>query len=169
MQLLRPTSKRDELDSAEQCARELLETVPPITWFIRRHMSNHRSGLSLIQLRTLCLIESRPCASLSAIADNIGATLPTASRMVSGLVESGLVTRVGCEEDRRQVSLELTAKGQEVVAASRRETQKELAAELEQFSPEQREKISEAMGILRSAFGSLSGNKQERNSESMSS
>ncbi len=160
MQLLRPASKPTGHDGAAECAREVLETVPPITWFIRRHMSGQRRGLSLIQLRTLCLIEAQPCVSLSAIADNIGATLPTASRMVSGLVESGLVTRGGREDDRRQVSLELTAKGQEVVAASRKENQKHLEREVEQFSPEQRETIVQAMEILQTAFGSLSGNKQ---------
>src|SRR5215813_10563724 len=89
MQLLSGATKGER---AGECAREVFEAVPPVIWFIRGHMAKHRAGLSLPQCRVLCLLDHQPDASLSTIADFIGASLPTASRMVSGLVEEGWVS-----------------------------------------------------------------------------
>jgi DNA-binding MarR family transcriptional regulator len=126
-----------------------------VNWFIRGKMRRHRKGLSLPQFRVLFLVEREPCASLSIVADFLGSSLPTASRTVSGLVNKGLIQRGGCMDDRRQLSLKITARGQSVLNAAVEMTQAELAAEVEKFTPRQRELISDAMDILRTVFGSL--------------
>src|SRR5580700_10156635 len=102
MQPLRITT---DSESGTDCALDLLDAVPPVIWFIRREMRAFRKGLSLPQFRTLSLINRQPAASLSAVADHLGASLPTASRMVQGLVAQGLLARKGCREDRRQLAL----------------------------------------------------------------
>ena len=81
--------------SAGDCATDLLDSVPPVIWFIRRQMRDHRHGLSLPQLRVLAKVHSQPTASLSAVAEHVGASLPTASRLVNGLVAKGLLARAG--------------------------------------------------------------------------
>src|SRR5208283_3192855 len=100
MQQLRATM---DAVSAEGCAREVLDAIPPVVWFIRREMRVFRKDLSLAQSRTLALIQRQPCASLSAVSDHLGSSLPTASRIVQGLVEQGLLVRKGCPDDRRQL------------------------------------------------------------------
>jgi DNA-binding MarR family transcriptional regulator len=141
--------------SANRCARTVLSAVPAVNWFIRGKMRRHRKGFSLPQFRTLFLVEREPCASLSDVADFLASSLPTASRIVSGLVNKGLIQRSGCSEDRRQLSLKITARGQSVLNRAVQMTQAELEAEVQRFTPEQRASISDAMEILKTVFGSL--------------
>jgi DNA-binding MarR family transcriptional regulator len=141
--------------STDRCARTVLSAVPAVNWFIRGRMRRHRKGLSLPQFRTLFLVEREPCASLSVVADFLGSSLPTASRIVSGLVSKGLIQRSGCSDDRRQLSLKITARGQSVLNRAVEMTHAELEAEVQRFTPEQRASISDAMETLKTVFGSL--------------
>jgi DNA-binding MarR family transcriptional regulator len=152
MQSLSPASN---CGSPGRCASALLSAVPAVNWFIRGKMRRHRKGLSLPQFRVLFLVEREPCASLSVVADFLGSSLPTASRIVSGLVNKGLIQRSGSMNDRRQLSLKITARGQSVLTRAVEMTQAELASEVERFTAQQRASISEAMDILKTVFGSL--------------
>lgn len=152
MQLLRETS---ESRLADISARELLDAVPPVIWFIRRQMRHFRRDLSLAQFRTLTLVNRQPAASLSAVADHLGASLPTASRMVHGLVERGLLARQGCQGDRRQLALAITPRGEALLNTAWEETQASLKSELSRLSPVQQQNIADAMQLLKGVFGAL--------------
>ena len=144
--------------SAGACARAMLDGMPQVMWFIRRHMRRHRTrGLSVPQFRTLVLLDRYPSASLSLVAENLGAALPTASRMVTGLVRKGLVRREACPTDRRQVSLVLTPKGRSAFEAARHETQNEVALKVSRLTPEQRGTVAEAMRLLGDVFAGPAG------------
>jgi DNA-binding MarR family transcriptional regulator len=122
-------------------------------WFIRRQVRRHRTHrLSVPQYRTLCLLDRMPHASLSEVADHLGATLPTASRMVSNLVTKGLAERKPCPDDRRQMSLQLTAKGRRAYEGAQQETQQSLAAEVASLTDAERAAIAEAMRLLGDVF-----------------
>src|SRR6185436_7836442 len=128
MQVLAPAN---ESTSADRCAGAILDGLPPVMWFIRRYMRQQRvSGLSVPQFRALCLLARFPTASLSHIAEHLGSSQPSASRLISGLVTRGLVTRKEAPGDRRQVTLALTPLGKSVQAASHRATQERLAEEI---------------------------------------
>ncbi|HTL30837.1 MAG TPA: MarR family transcriptional regulator [Tepidisphaeraceae bacterium] len=121
--------------------------------FVRKHMRSHRArGLSLPQFRTLALLHSVPAANLSAVAEFLGASLPTASRIVSGLVTKGLVERCEHASDRRQLELALTARGAATVETAHRATRDELSKELQTLSPAQRASLVRGMHALRSLF-----------------
>jgi DNA-binding MarR family transcriptional regulator len=136
-----------------QCAREVLDAVPPVMWFIRRQMRTHRGGLSLAQFRSLVRVERPPQATLSSVAEHLGATLPTASRIVAGLVDKGLMIRNDCRWDRRQVLLELTGRGREVLKNARKWTQQYMELELEKLTQSQRKALIVAARVLKSVFG----------------
>jgi DNA-binding MarR family transcriptional regulator len=152
MQQLRETIEKE---TARDCAREVLDTVPPVIWFIRREMRVFRKGLSLPQFRTLSLVHRQPSASLSAVAEHLGSSLPTASRMVQGLVQQGLLKRDGCPGDRRQLSLALTERGELVLQTAWAGTQGRLAEQFEKLSPADRQVVTEAMAVLNEIFGAL--------------
>jgi DNA-binding MarR family transcriptional regulator len=121
-------------------------------------MRRHRTrGMSIPQFRTLVLIDDQPTVSLSAVAENLGSSLPTASRIVSGLVSKGLIIRKTCSDDRRQCSLRLTATGRAALNEGRRATQEQLAAELARLSERERGIVAEAMRNLNSVFGKEQG------------
>src|SRR3954471_9982889 len=121
MQLLLEASNRPARGpeaAADACAAALLDALPSVMWFIRQQMRSRRTkGMSVPQFRTLVLLKRYPSASVSAVSENLGSSLPTASRIVAGLVNKGLVTRKSRKDDRRHVSLELTARGRAALDA----------------------------------------------------
>jgi DNA-binding MarR family transcriptional regulator len=158
MQLLVEASKsraqRPRDDHAAECAGAILQGVPPAIWFIRRHMRDNRAaGLSIPQFRALMRIARNPSASLSDIADHLGVSQPSASRLISGLVSRGFVTRDECATDRRQITLTLTARGRTIRSKSQEATQAKLAEAIAHLPARQQQVISEAMEILHQVFG----------------
>ena len=159
MQLLSAATKlpgnrtlRDVPD-ATAGARELLEALPPLMRFVRKHMRSHRTeGLSVPQFRTLMALGLTPPMKLSAVADFLGASPPTTSRIVSKLVRKGLVTRSECARDRRQIDLRLTGRGQRVREIARAATQAVLAQELATLNPREQRAVVVAMKSLGGLF-----------------
>jgi multidrug efflux pump subunit AcrB/DNA-binding MarR family transcriptional regulator len=137
------------------CATTILDSVPPVVWFIRRHMRSHRGGLSLSQFRALARVDHQPSASLSALAEHLGASLPTTSRIVAGLVANGLLTRADCRKDRRQLSLLITPRGRAVLDQAWSSTRASMESEIAHLTPQQRTTLADAMTIFRSVFGSV--------------
>ncbi len=121
---------------------------------LRCHMRKRRAkGLSVPQFRTLCSIKRTPGGTLSSVSEHLGSTLPTASRIVAGLVARGLISRKPGSADRRQVSLELTAKGRSILDVAREGTQAAVAEQLVGLTPKQRATMSSALAVMVSVFG----------------
>jgi DNA-binding MarR family transcriptional regulator len=132
----------------------MLDGLPPVMWFMRREMRRHpKRGVSVPQYRVLVILDSFPSASLSAVADNLGLSLPAASRLVTGLVRKGFVARKSRPGDRRQMSLELTSRGRTVLTTVRRDTEERVASEIQHLSEEERTTVVNAMNTLRQVFG----------------
>jgi DNA-binding MarR family transcriptional regulator len=154
MQALQGTSTAGR-SCPETVGWEVLDAAPPLMWFIRRTMREHRRGFSMPQFRAMVMVRNQPSISLSCVADHLALSLPTASRIVSGLVNKGFLNRKDSKTDRRQVSIGITAKGEAVLNAAYDATQQELARELAVFSPAQRAAVIDAMRLLKGVFGSL--------------
>src|ERR1700733_3953284 len=142
--------------SSEDCAQELLLALPQVMRFVRKHIRSHRGGLSVPQFRTLILLESSPTKNLSAVAEFLGVSLPTASRIVTCMVRKGFVDRRECPDDRRHLELVLTTQGAAVMEKSRRATQQHLAQEMKSLSEADRCSMLKAMQLLHALFMSLS-------------
>ncbi len=139
--------------SPDVCAQEILEVVPSVMRAIRTEMRRHRTAdLSVPQFRTLAFIDRKTDASLSDVAEHIGLTLPSMSKIVDGLVTRRLVTRQTHPTDRRRMTLALTARGQTALQTSREATRSCLAEDLAALTDHERETIRQAMHILRPVF-----------------
>ena len=139
--------------SASRCASVMLDGLPPVMWFIRCRMRKHRTrGLSVPQFRALALLDRYPTASLSLVAEHLGSSQPSASRLISGLVSRGFVTRRECAADRRQIVLILTPRGKSVLRAAQQATQESVAVEIKKLTGSQRATVESAMTILRDLF-----------------
>ena len=151
MQLLSDASALDA--RPQHCAKQMIETIPLVMQFMRRQMRKASSKhLSIPQLRTLNFISKHEQPSLSCTAEFIGLSLPAMSRLVDALVKTGLVPRRACADDRRHVRLAVTKTGQAALDESWNSTRARLAEEVAAMSPQQRETISAAMDVLRTAF-----------------
>jgi DNA-binding MarR family transcriptional regulator len=141
--------------SPDVCAQEVLEVVPVVMRTIRAELRRHRAAdLSIPQFRTLAFIDRQTDASLSDVAEHIGLTLPSMSKIVEGLVVRKFVTRQTHATDRRRMMLALTARGQTALQTSREATRACLAEDLATLSQRQRDTIAQAMEILRPVFTS---------------
>ena len=137
----------------EVCARELMETVPQIIQAIRVEMRLGRGGnISIPQFRTLRFIQRHLDSSLSDIADHLGLTLPSASKLVDGLVKQKLVNRQESATDRRRLTLGLTQSGESIVNIARANAQASLAKKLSALSDDELDTVMRAMELLRPLF-----------------
>ena len=139
----------------ETCANSLMDTTPPILQSIRVEMRRGRgSDISIPQFRTMRFIQQNPESSLSELAEHLGLTLPSASKLIDGLVKQKLVTRKESAADRRRLTLMLTQTGTSIVDSARASARIHLAEKLKHLSNADLELISHAMQILQPIFAS---------------
>lgn len=143
------TAQREQ----RECAARVMEVVPLVMRWIRSDMQGRRMpGLSIPQFRTLLFLERNPGTSLSNLAEHLGLSLPSASKTIDRLVERKLVSRTLLPNDRRYVSLKVTAKGQMRLQATRRGTEARLTGMLSGVPPEQLAAVAQVMDTLRLIF-----------------
>jgi DNA-binding MarR family transcriptional regulator len=143
--------------SADECAREVLEVVPLIMRSIRGELRKHRGGdVSVPQFRTLLYVSRHEDASLSEVAEHIGLTLPSMSRIVDILVTRRLATRETHSGDRRRMTLTLTGRGRTVLESALMATDAYLRALFGGFSSNERATVLKAMQVLRPVFAKSS-------------
>ena len=69
------------------------------------------SGLSVMQWRVLASLSDSPPLSIGALADIVLAQQPTATKLVTRMVQDGLIKRLPHPQDKRSVLVTLTALG----------------------------------------------------------
>src|SRR5438552_2281032 len=92
----------------ERAAAEILEVLPLGSRWLRGQVRSQEPSWSLPQLHALGFVRRNPGASLSDLAAYLGIGPPTASSLVSRLVNAGYLHRVEDPAERRKVSLSLT-------------------------------------------------------------
>ena len=138
---------------SEECAREILDVVPSVMRDIRTQMRCRRTTeLSVPQFRSLLFVNNNAGASLSEVADHMGLTLPSTSKLVDDLIQKGLMTRQEQAKDRRRVSLGVTPRGVTILEACRRGTLEYLAEKLSSVSSDDQAAIVKAMKAMHKVF-----------------
>ncbi len=105
---------------------------------------------SLVQLRALTVLSESPEANLMQLADGMGVTVSTTSRLVDRLVAAGLVDRRPSRVTRREVSISLTTAGREVLQRYDDLRLTALRSRLDQLTPRQRASAVDAFRDLAS-------------------
>ncbi len=108
-------------------------------------------GLSVPQYRALGYLVRHPSASLNDVAEHLGLTPPTTSKLIQKLVVDKIVAR-RVASDRRRVCLTLTRSGIAALDAARSETRRQLAESFRNASREDLAALSAALRILAKAF-----------------
>ncbi len=139
--------------AALECAREVLGTMPVMMASLRCEMRRDEEvPLTMMQFHTLTFLERHGRASLSQLAGHLGLGLPAASKIVDGLVHLGRVERQADPQDRRRLSLGLSAPGQHALEETRRRAEGHLARFLTPLAPADRQRLVAAMRSLRDLF-----------------
>ncbi len=146
----------------EQCARELMEIVPQIMQAIRVEMRLGRgANISIPQFRTLRFVQTHPDSSLTDLAEHLGLTPPSVSKLLDGLVKHELVNRQESSADRRRLTLTLTSSGETIVNLSRTSAQANLAQTLNTLSESELETVARAMQILQPLYAKSPAEKDQ--------
>jgi DNA-binding MarR family transcriptional regulator len=141
------------MEKLDECARQLLDATPQIMRFVRAEMRSHRGhDLSVPQFRTLTFVHRNPEVSLSNLAEHLGLTLPSTSKLVDGLVNQKIITRRESTTDRRRLTLSLTKSGEEILRTAHQATQDHLKDVLRKLSADELTTIIHAMSLLQPLF-----------------
>lgn len=139
--------------SPQSCAAELLEVVPIIMRAMRAEVRRQRlPELSMPQFRALAFIGRNAGAALSDVAAFLGLGLPSASKLVDGLVDSKFVTRETAPGDRRRVQLALSSAGHAKYKVVVRQARNFLAGKVVHFSAAQCQQLNDVLAALRQSF-----------------
>jgi DNA-binding MarR family transcriptional regulator len=111
------------------------------------------NGITPERLSALSVIEKRGPISVTALADSELVRPATMSRMVTALVDEGLVKRGGDKTDGRGVLVSVTPKGRRIYQRAQEQRLAHLAEVLESLSDDQ----LVAMRNLTSALEQLTG------------
>ena len=145
---------------ARQAASSLLEVFPLSHALSVGNPLPLPPGLSVPQFRTLAFVQHHTHASLSEVAEHIGLTLPTMSKLIDTLVERELILRHVHSLDRRRMSLALTPGGSAMLARAQAKAENALSAQLSTLTDHEQRTIIEALAD--SAAGFFSREKRQR-------
>ncbi|HEV7211359.1 MAG TPA: MarR family transcriptional regulator [Blastococcus sp.] len=94
---------------------EALLSVARLVMDVSVRAAEELGGLSPVQLRALTALRGRSGLNLAQLAEEMGVTVSTASRLVDRLVTAGWVHRGPSPHTRREISLGLTDVGRGVL------------------------------------------------------
>jgi len=101
--------------SAEQACQEILRLLASVKITLLEFAE--AQGLTLVQLFSMDLIDQRGDLAMGQVADVLHCDASNVTGIVDRMVAQGLVVRRESTKDRRTKTLQLTAKGKEIVAA----------------------------------------------------
>lgn len=105
--------------------------------------------MSDAQFAVLAVLKNFGPHTLGDLAARERVTPPSMNRTVNGLEEAGMLTRTGHTDDRRKVTVTLTAAGRAVVEETSRRRDAWLEQGLEEISSTDRQVLAHAADIMR--------------------
>ena len=146
---LGPSEAPDSVVDAVLSASRVLVAVAA------RSLADVAEEVTLTQYRTLVVLASRGPQNLAGLAEAVGVTPATATRMCDRLVRKGLIRRRTERDDRRQLRVALTVKGRSLVDAVTGRRRQEIARIMNEIPVEQQAVVVQALGRLASAAGEV--------------
>ncbi|MDA8073724.1 MAG: MarR family transcriptional regulator [Actinomycetota bacterium] len=111
--------------------------------------------VTLTQYRSLVVLASRGPQGMASLAEALGVTPPTASRLCDRLVRKGLVRRRTDRHDRRQVRVALTEAGRRLVDVVTERRRRQIADLLSSVPEDARRSVAAGLQLLADAAGEV--------------
>jgi DNA-binding MarR family transcriptional regulator len=106
---------------------------------------------SMPQLATILLLEEDGELTIKQVAEVLGRSVSTTSRMLDQLVERGLVSRREDERDRRAKLVASTERGRALIATLEQRRAESQMAVIDYLSDEEQAEVGRAMALLAEA------------------
>jgi DNA-binding MarR family transcriptional regulator len=105
------------------------------------------------QYTVLALLNGNGPSTLRTLAESEHVQAPSMTRIVNALADQGFVTRTAHPDDGRQVQVDITAAGKDVLAEARSQRTAWLAQRVARLSEEDRAILSRAAHIMQEMSG----------------
>lgn len=112
--------------------------------------------VTLPQMRVLMMVASRKGVNLAAVANALGVHPSNGTRVVDRLVQAGLLDRRDDPNDRRNLVLELTAHGRDLVERINDHRRAAIVEILQEMPAEHRDRIGPALLSFATVGGEIS-------------
>lgn len=139
----------DAFTDGDPVEESLLRVVSHLIWRMR---SGRQHELSPPMLRVLNRLLREGPIPMSAVADTMDVSRPTATTIVDRMEDEGLVRRERGPHDGRQINVRLTAEGDRIGTAAHRRSLERAAMILARLENEQLQTVHEALRILETAL-----------------
>jgi DNA-binding MarR family transcriptional regulator len=142
-----------------QLVQEVVEFERQVGRIIGQHVPSVwiDSGLTLTQLRSLFLIANEGSTNFRKLAKTLGVTPSNVTGIVDRLAEQGLVSRTQNPEDRREMTLQATDKGEALVSNLREAGIKRMTQILSLLSLEELSCLAQGLSAFVKAADSYEG------------
>lgn len=120
-----------------------------------RSLSDVAEEVTLTQYRTLIVLASRGPQNLAGLAEAVGVTPATATRMCDRLVKKELIARSAEPDDRRHVRLALTRKGLALVSKVTKRRRREIESIVKAIAPGEQAILVQALSRFAAAAGEV--------------
>lgn len=138
----------------ENCAAQIMDSIPVVMHFIRRSVRLGKGGISLPQVRAMAYLFRSSNSSLNELSEYLGVSNASASNLVDRLVKKDFISRKEDPRERRCVLLNLTEKGRIQYQEIRLLAEKELSSSLNSLSDDDLKQIHEGLSLLRNTLNS---------------
>lgn len=118
-----------------------------------RSVAEQYPDITLVQFRALATLADNGSQRVADLAELLGVTSSTATRMSARLRRKGLITRTADTADRRATRLEITAAGQAVVATVTARRQAVIARITQRIPSEEQAALIRSMRTFTEAAG----------------
>jgi DNA-binding MarR family transcriptional regulator len=118
-----------------------------------RSLADVEDTVTLTQFRTLVVLNSQGMINLNRLADLLGVNSSTAMRMIDRLLAAELVTRQDNPTNRREVLLDLTDQGRELVQQVSDTRRAEIARIVKAMPASERSELVNALRAFADAAG----------------
>ena len=135
----------------------LLRASRALTEITARSLSSISEEVTLAQFRTLQALSTHGSLTVTVLAERLDVHASTMTRMCSRLVTRGLVVRMPSAVDRREVVIELSGTGSEVVTDVMQNRRSEFGVIVQRLSVDEQRAVIDALDAFSDAAGSERG------------
>ena len=155
-----PKKNSLELNSATQdLINALLATSRALVAISAKSLAEVSNEVTLAQYRSMVVLMECRSTTVAKLAEAVGVAPPTATRMCDRLVKRGLISRQPAADDRREITLALTPKGNELISRVTDERRMAITKLLEHIPSGDYQKLTDIF----SRFADTAGNVPDQN------
>ncbi|PXX53393.1 DNA-binding MarR family transcriptional regulator [Nocardia tenerifensis] len=148
-----PAARSITRDSVDEVTEALLSASRLLMAISARSIAHVDDTITLPQFRTLVILAAQGPVKLATLAQQLDVQPSTATRMVERLLAAELITRQPNPQTRRELIIDLTARGREVVEDVTAKRRREIAGVVKKMPAAQRQGLVDALNAFTEAGG----------------